>query len=228
MAGYRLTLAGIGAVDLPQVVATQAVALGDSFTTDSGVMREPSLSFGFASSTTSFTGTKPVTVVNNGDTELTFTVENEASPQSRPATVTFDRTTVTVPARGSAVVNVTLSAPMASVGSSLTGAFAFFEVSGSVKLTADGTSLRVPYLLVPRADSNVTAKARGTLNPRNGGVPVTFTNRAVRPPPASISTSGVCTTVRMSTRSSTALVTICARWASRPMISVTTSCWCSP
>lgn len=156
-----ITMGGTGLVDPAQAVATQTFVTGDKYFDSSGVVWEDSLSFGFAESNTSFVKTKSFTISNTGATPVTYTIANDPDDESRPATVRFNASKVVVPARGSATVKVTLSAPASSIGSSIADAddqFNFYEVSGQVVLTArDDSMLRVPYLLVPRAASQLSA-----------------------------------------------------------------------
>jgi minor extracellular serine protease Vpr len=159
---YRLTLGGTGLIDVKQSVANQVTAVGDSYTTEDGRFREATLSFGFAESTNRFSDRKRVTLTNHGRSPVTFTVTNEATPQSRPATVSLSSRRVTVPAGRSTTVTVNLNVDMTKVGSSLTGGYAFYEASGNVVFTAQGQQLRVPWLLVPRASSDVSATLRAT------------------------------------------------------------------
>lgn len=159
---YRLTLGGTGLVDTKQSVGGQVTAVGDSYITANGVFAEASLSFGFAESMTSFTGKKTVTLTNHGTKPVTYAVSNEATPQTRPAKVTLSKNSVTVPAGGTAKVDVNVSVPMGSVGSALAGGFAFYEASGNV-LFKGADELRVPWLVVPRAQADVQATLNGNL-----------------------------------------------------------------
>src|SRR5262249_31481355 len=85
---------------------------------------------------------------------------------------------LTVPAGGSATVNVTLNVPAATVGSSA----ASREVAGLITLTpataADNGSvaLRVPYYYVPRALSKVNPALNGPLTPGQPTQTATLTN----------------------------------------------------
>lgn len=160
ISGYRLQLAGTGLVDTAQSVAGQVTAVGDAYKTTSGTYREPSLSFGFTEGTTRYTKTRTVTLTNRGSKAVRYKVSYQPAPGSRKASVRFSRSSVTVPPRGSASVKVTLSLDMRKVGSSLAGGFAFYEASGNVVFKG-ATELRVPYLLVPRANSKVAASLSG-------------------------------------------------------------------
>ena len=161
--GYRLTLGG-GLVDTLQVVNTSVFAYGDSYRTKAGTITEGTLSYGFSEPSGTYTGVKKLTLVNKGSKKAIFVLSNEKTGQSRPATVTFSRRVVVVKANSSATVKVTLKAKGSSVGSSIADPedqFGFYEVSGNVKIATDGKgTLRVPYLLVPRAQAKVTASQK--------------------------------------------------------------------
>ena len=160
VSGYSLTLAGSGLVDAAQTVTTESLVTGDRYRTSSGVMAEPSLSFGFAEPSLTFLGTKWITIHNRGCESITYKLGAEASAASRPASLKFGAKKVKVPARSKVMVPVTLLVNAAKIGSSLTDTQAGFrEVSGNIVLTTGGDELRVPYLLVPRARAQVSAKA---------------------------------------------------------------------
>ncbi|HEU4864255.1 MAG TPA: S8 family serine peptidase, partial [Candidatus Limnocylindria bacterium] len=143
--GYRTSRGGTGLVQPAGSTATQVVAVGDAGTA--------TLNFGFAELGSNFTATKAVTLTNHGSSAATYGV-SAAATGGVPASMGLSATSVTVPAGGSATVNVTLNVPAASVGSSA----AFREVAGLVSFTAAGApTLRVPYYMVPRALSTVTA-----------------------------------------------------------------------
>ncbi|MGB7964073.1 MAG: S8 family serine peptidase, partial [Propionicimonas sp.] len=155
--GQQVTLGGLGLVDAAQAVATPVTVTGDSFATSSGRLREAALSFGFAEPDVAFVGTRTLTIENHGTTSVTYKLTSKASAQSRPASVSLSARSVTVRPGGQAQLRVTLNASASKVGSSI-GAddpSSFVEVSGSVVLTAPSGVLRVPYLLVPRAQSKV-------------------------------------------------------------------------
>ncbi|THE06292.1 peptidase S8 and S53 subtilisin kexin sedolisin [Microbacterium oleivorans] len=166
VAGIDPTRGGVGLVDTAQAVATKVTATGDSFRTDSGRMRETALSFGFDESTKTLGGTKKVTVRNDGKKPVTFTVSTAPSSQSLKAKVTTSTKKVTVRPGRTETFRVSVSIGASSVPGSLSAddQFSFSEVSGDVVLTAPGSTLRVPYLLVPRSNSDVTVK--GSLSTR--------------------------------------------------------------
>jgi len=170
---YSVTVAGAGLVDPVQLVNTQSFVTGDQYRTKAGKVSEDSLSFGFAESSSAFHGAKNFTITNTSKTPITYTLTNAASAQSRPATVRFSANKVRVPARSSVKVTMLLSAPASSVGSSLAGddQFSFYQVSGNVVLTSATGVLRVPYLLVPRAQAKVTGALLRTHSTSIGSLP---------------------------------------------------------
>ncbi len=163
--GYTVTLGGGGLVDTAQAVGTSVFATGDRYRTASGSGAETSLSFGFAEPSFAYIGTRTLTIHNRGSRAVTYTVGSEAAADSRPGKLRFSTRKVKVPARGTARVKVTLTVRARDVGSSLGGDhFAFRQVSGNVVLSGSAGRLRVPYLLVPRAQAHVEAalsRARG-------------------------------------------------------------------
>ncbi len=160
VAGQSLTVGGVGLVDTAQAVATQVTATGDAFRTTSGWARESALSFGFQESALGFGGVKTITINNHGKKAVTYTVKSSPSEQSEKATVKLSHKKITVRGGGSAKLRVTVSAAAKNVPTSLgEDQFSFYEISGDVVLTAKGSTLRVPYLLVPRSNSKVSANA---------------------------------------------------------------------
>ncbi|WP_240642474.1 S8 family peptidase [Microbacterium sulfonylureivorans] len=164
VAGQQMTRGGVGLVDAAQAVATKVTATGDAFRTDSGWLRESALSFGFQESWIGFAGLKTITITNHGDKAVTYKVSSAPSAQSEKAKISLNRSSVKVPAKGKATVIVGLTAGAGAVGSSSVSGdpFAQYEFSGDILLTSDSSTLRVPYLLVPRSDSRV-ASSTGAL-----------------------------------------------------------------
>jgi minor extracellular serine protease Vpr len=152
---YRVTRAGTGLVSPGAAVSTNVVALGDLIAGDeaSGLaaFHNSNLSFGFAELGSNYSATRTITIRNHGGTAVRLTPSAAASAQSRPATISFGASALTVPPRSSAELAVTLTVPAASAGN----ASAFREVSGNVVLSGGPVALRVPYLLVPRSLSDV-------------------------------------------------------------------------
>ncbi|MFB7894257.1 S8 family serine peptidase [Microbacterium sp. NPDC056044] len=173
VAGQNLVRGGVGLVDAAQAVAQQVTAVGDSFKTTNGRLQEAGLSFGFQESSKTFDGKKTVTLTNKGTAPVTYNVSTAASEQSAQATVTASPSTVTVAPGRSAKVTVNLSAPAAAAGTSEGNGFQFAEFSGDVVFTSAADTLRVPYLMVPRATSNVSAQ--GDLKVTKNNKPVSGT-----------------------------------------------------
>jgi len=159
VAGQSLTLGGLGLVDTAQAVATQVTASGDAFRTESGWARESALSFGFQESALGFGGVKTVTIKNHGKKSVTFTVSAAPSEQSAKASVKFSQKKITVRGGGSAKLVVAVGAAARDIPTSVLSddQYAFYEISGDVVLTSADATLRVPYLLVPRSNSKVSA-----------------------------------------------------------------------
>jgi minor extracellular serine protease Vpr len=168
---YRVTRAGSGLVSPAAAVSTNVVALGDFVEGDEegglAGFHNSNLSFGFAELGSNYSATRTITIRNHGGSTVRLTPSVAASAQSRPATITFGANSLSIPAGGSAELAVTLNVPAASAGN----ASAFREVSGNVVLSGGQVALRVPYLLVPRALSDIeTAMGTPTF-----GTPVTAT-----------------------------------------------------
>jgi len=154
---HRISRGGSGLVQPFGATTTQVVAVGDPGTA--------SLNFGFAELGANYSNAKAVTLHNNSGTARTYGVTS-ANAAGSAATVGFSSSSVTVPANGSATVNVTLNVPASTVGSSS----AFREVAGNVVFTSAGLpTLRVPYYLVPRALSDVSATFDKPLDPKKSG-----------------------------------------------------------
>ena len=151
---------GGGLVDPVDSTSTQVFAYGDSTQVDGRTLRDSTLSFNYQESNGSFEGTKTITLVNKGNSEVTFAGDVKASNQSLPAQVSLSNTKVTVPAGGTADVTVTISLKASDVPSSIKteGAPNFYEASGNVQFVSGDKTLSVPYLLVPRSTTKVTGQ----------------------------------------------------------------------
>jgi minor extracellular serine protease Vpr len=118
-----------------------------------------SLNFGFEELKDDFSDRRTIKLKNHGSTAATFNVA-QALATGSTHTVTLNKTSVRVPARGDAEVEVRLKVPAATAGNST----AFREVAGLIQFTpataADNgnVTLRVPYYMVPRAKSDVSTQ----------------------------------------------------------------------
>nr|WP_221382948.1 S8 family serine peptidase [Actinoplanes polyasparticus] len=167
--GYVTRSNGAGLVQVQAATATQVVALGDPGTA--------TLNYGFAELGKNYTQRKTVRVKNFGSTQATFTV-SATRPAGSKHQVTLNKNKVTVPARGEAKVEVTLTVPATTAGNSAE----FHDVSGLVTFTPTGganagVAPSVPYYFVPQAVSKVNTKLDVSALMRTGETSATVTNR---------------------------------------------------
>ena len=151
---HRISRGGTGLVQPAKSTATQVVAMAknDEFAV--------SVNFGYAELAGDFSQARLITLRNLGSSPATFNVA-QANPGGSVHSVALGATSVTVPADGTADLQITLNVPVANVGSSSVGpGLRFHEVAGLITFTPNGggnngVTLRVPYYLVPRSLSNV-------------------------------------------------------------------------
>lgn len=175
VAGYLPRLAGTGLVQPAGSTATQVVARpnGDKFSS--------SLNFGFAELKEDFSEKSNIQLRNNGSAAAKFNVA-QALASGSPHSVSFNKSSITVPAHGSAEVTVSLKVAAATAGAANDGGLSFHDVAGLVEFTpasaADnaGVALRVPYYLVPRPRADVSTKL-GKLKGANPSTLATVTNK---------------------------------------------------
>jgi subtilisin family serine protease len=171
---YKTSRGGTGLVQPAKSIAASVVASTDG-------KFSVAANFGFAEIDKDFSKDKKITLQNNGSTPAKFNVA-QASPGGRPHSVSFDKTTVTVPAKGKVDVKVTLNVPVGTVGGQNGAGLSFREVAGIVQFTPAtgsdnaGVTLRVPYYLVPRALSDVSTKI-GPMKGNNPSAVATVTNK---------------------------------------------------
>ena len=172
---YQERLFGSGVVQPFGATRTQAVVRASN-------NRMNNLSFGEEEMRGDLTENRELTVVNHGDTPITFALSTAPS-SGAPATVTFDRSAVTVDAHDEQDFNVTMLVPSSSVGPThdSTGALSFQEVSGLVTLTPDAgqngdVALQLPYYVVPRVRSNALSTISPSLGPSHPGNTLTVKN----------------------------------------------------
>jgi hypothetical protein len=172
VAGFSISRGGGGLVQPLRSVRTSVVAMGQS--------AETNLSFGFEEFTADFSGSRTLTVRNNGDNPVTFNLSTQGVGGS-PHSTSLSAATLTIPARAADSVDLTLNVPAATVGS----AAGFREVAGFVTLTPagennnnsnSGISLNVPYYLVPRGRSNVKTDLDHPIGPATPDASATVGN----------------------------------------------------
>ena len=163
--GLNNRLAGAGVVQPRRAIDTVGIA-----TTGDGTA---SLSFGYDPAASTYSESLPITFWNSSASSITYNLAG-ASIVSVPGSVT-------VPAHGSAVVTATASLSAAQLAaepttSVLLGGVAWGGVrsrNGAIVATptSSGTgiySLRIPFMAVPRALSNVQAGARSAYTTSGG------------------------------------------------------------
>jgi minor extracellular serine protease Vpr len=167
-AKHDARLAGAGLLQAQNATLTDVVALGDSAT--------PELSFGFNELAADFSATHSILLKNLGHTPATF--DTSVIQGGHPHTAGVSATSVTVPANGgTATIDFTLDVAAATAGT----APDFTDVTGIVVFTPTGGSnhgvtLRVPYLMVPQALSNVHTQIDTSALAANGSADATTTN----------------------------------------------------
>jgi hypothetical protein len=137
------------------------------------------ISFGFAEFSSDFKASRQLNISNKGSKRASFQLSSAATAGDLH-TLSLSRSTVTVGAGETASVKVTLSVPAGSAGDSST----FNEVAGLVTLKpvgADdnhGVTLTLPYYLVERARSQLSAELSSDFGPRHPTSSVKLKNAA--------------------------------------------------
>jgi minor extracellular serine protease Vpr len=156
ISGYSPRSGGNGLVQPFPATRTSVIAR-----TGSGA---PSLSFGTAEFSRDFQAERQIGVQNLGSEPATFSVSIVQGTGS-PHTATVEPTTVSLSGGDRTNLHLSLAVPAATTGDSSD----FREVQGQIKLTPTsgngGTTISVPYYLVPRARSLVDAR----MNESEGG-----------------------------------------------------------
>jgi subtilisin family serine protease len=155
---YDTRRGGSGVVDARKATDTVSYA-----TTSGGAA---TLAFGHEALSGAYTETHPVTLHNTGGSPITYNLSSALVGSALGTSVGISPTSVTVPAGGTASVDVTLSLTPAAVAALPAAAASNFgalqNVRGAIVATpttggAGIYTLRVPFVLVPRGLSNVAA-----------------------------------------------------------------------
>jgi minor extracellular serine protease Vpr len=155
---YDPRRAGAGVVDARKAVDAAGLA-----TTDAG---KGTLAFGYEALGAAYSETLPLTLHNAGGADITYNLSSALVGSSLGTVVSISPNPVTVPAGGTATVNVTLSLDAAAVaalpGATASNFGALANVRGAIVATptasGDGVyELRVPFVLVPRGLSDIKA-----------------------------------------------------------------------
>ncbi len=173
--GFRISRGGSGLVQTGPATTTQVTAHGGTATS--------SLSFGLQEFGTDRVENRQIHLRNHGSTAATFTAA-ATNAQGSPHSVVLTPSSVTVPAGGEVDVDVQLTIPAATAGSSTGSGLSYREVAGLVTLTPaagsnNGVALRVPYLSVPRAFSKIGTNLSSKLSPGSPPTTATSTNLGV-------------------------------------------------
>jgi subtilisin family serine protease len=171
--GYNVRIAGNGVIQARRAVDTVGYA-----TTSGG---SDTLSFGYEPLGGAYSETLPMTLNNTSGSALTYDLSVATNLGQLGADVSVSPTQVTVPAGGSATANVTASLSADAVAAlppaEASNFGALVTVKGAIVATpttggAGVYALHVPYVLVPRGLSNVTA---GAAKGKPSGVGPSFT-----------------------------------------------------
>jgi hypothetical protein len=165
---YNPRNAGSGVVDASKAVDTVAYATTSTAGLDT-------LAYGYESLHGAYSETLPVTLHNSSDTAIQYTMSANPASTVFGQTMTFTPSTVTVPAHGTASVDVKLELDASHVAGlpSLDATNWWLPgglqtIRGAVLATPQGDptagvyTLRIPFMLAPRGESNVTAGNRSS------------------------------------------------------------------
>jgi minor extracellular serine protease Vpr len=174
-------LVGAGVLQPRRAAATLAYVV-----TDPG---QSSLSFGYRALNGAFSQQKRVRIFNTRNAATTFNLSSSFIGSPTGASITFSSSSVSVPAKRSADVMVTLRLTLAgvralpSIENVQRGRVATIAGAVTATPTTSGNgfyALRVPFLLVPRGLANmVPAKTSLDFRPSKTSLNDTFTNNGV-------------------------------------------------
>lgn len=168
------------------------IAYGDStavgYRGQRSLVRDANLSFGFAEVKDTYKQTRTLTLVNKRAEDVTLTGAVVPNNDAIPGEVTLDQPSVTIPALGTAKVKVTMSVKASDIPGSLADGrdyARFYDVSGAIRFEGDHEyeKITVPYLMVPRAMSEV--QAAGAMDSQDVGC-VDLTNSSGVPAEAAV------------------------------------------
>lgn len=158
---YNARVEGAGLVQPLAATRTRAVVAVD------GDRHATAISFGFAEFSKDFRDSRELRVSNLGRQRLSFNIASKATAGDQHS-LSLSKTSVSVNPGETETVKVSLFVPASAAGDSTS----FNEVAGLVTLTPasasdnNGVSLTLPYYLVERARSRLTADIVGDLSPK--------------------------------------------------------------
>jgi hypothetical protein len=169
---YAPRIEGGGLVQPVGATSTQTVV---------SVAEDPSataISFGFAEFSGNLSASRTLRIVNKGQRRARFNLAVSPMAGADPHTVTLSRSAIAIEGGDAATVGVSLSVPGATAGDSAS----FNEVAGLLTLTPssaadnNGVTLSLPYYLVERSRSQLTAQLVGDLSRRHPSALVRLAN----------------------------------------------------
>jgi uncharacterized repeat protein (TIGR01451 family) len=172
---YTVASVGGGREDVSQASVDSVIAFSQSNPD------QVSVSFGLLEAVNPITQSQNITVQNLGNTSATYTVSFTDTVTEPGVSYAVSPPSITVPANGTATVNVTITAQPETASQPHThdaliqetqGGFPrhwIAEAGGYVVLTAGGTTLRVPVYAVPRGATAMSATAFPTFPTPNTG-----------------------------------------------------------
>ncbi len=169
---YAARIEGSGLVQPIGATTTQTVV---------SIAEDPTataISFGFAEFTGNYQATRLLRITNKGHRRAKFNITAAPAAAGDPHTVTLSDSSVTIGGGETESIKVTLSVPGATAGDSS----GFNEVAGLVTLAPasasdnNGVALNLPYYLVERARSKLSAEFASNLSPRRPATTVKLKN----------------------------------------------------
>jgi hypothetical protein len=194
---YNPRLSGAGVVQVQRAIDTQGDILAGN--------GQSTLSYGAEQLAGAYSETLPMTIENTGSTPLTYSIAGTFSGNALGATISASPNSVTVAPHSGQTVQVTLSlgaAQVAGLPNAVTSNFgALVTIRGAVVATPSSSgpgvySLRVPFLVAPRATSGVSASSAAKPKPVAGtgsgfSTSVTVHNGGFRPGTADVYAWGI-------------------------------------
>jgi subtilisin family serine protease len=177
---YNTRLSGTGVVQIQKAIDTKADILAGN--------GQSTLSYGAEQLAGAYSETLPMTIENTGDAPISYTIAGSFNGNSLGAAISASPNSVTVDGNSSQTVQVTLSltaAQVAALPNAETSNFgALVTIRGAVVATPTASgpgvySLRVPFLVAPRALSAVSTSAATSPRPAAGSGSVRTTSVTV-------------------------------------------------
>jgi minor extracellular serine protease Vpr len=163
-------LSGAGVVQIQRAIDTKGDILAGN--------GQSTLSYGAEQLGGAYSETLPMTIENTGGTPITYSIAGSFSGNAQGATITASPSSITVAAGSTQTVQVTLALSQAQVvalpNAESSNFGSLVTIRGAVVATPSATgpgvySLRVPFLVAPRAISGVSTSAAAAPHPVSSG-----------------------------------------------------------